>query len=130
MNKIYLNCKLYSIKKLRFKKFNKNVDDIDTHNEQFLNGETLYVRDINQFSDMLDHEKFNFTGLLSDKHARPVRSLAGPYQFGTGRPTFNVYSADAADLAAAPKSLDWTLKGFTKAVQNQGQCGLIFYFLI
>ena len=78
---------------------------------------------------MLEHEKFNFTGLLSDKHVRPVRSLAGPYQFGAGRPSFKVYTADAAELSAAPKSLDWTQKGFTKAVQNQGQCGLLLNFL-
>ena len=72
-----------------------------------------------------DHEKINHTGLI-DRKDRIKRNLAGPYTYD-GVSIFYQFTANATEISSAPASLDWTLKGFSKAVDNQGTCGLIIH---
>jgi len=113
----------------RFEKFQEKVADIDEHNEKFEKGEHTYNRDINQFADMFDEEKFNHTGLIHHKKEknRLKRNLQGPYTYD-GTTKFYVFVANSTEIANAPASLDWTTKGFTKAVDNQGSCGSCWAF--
>ena len=68
-----------------------------------------------------DEEKRNHTGLIHKKKEKNItkRALVGPYSYD-GLSKFYVYTASSTEIASAPASLDWTTKGFTKAVDNQG----------
>jgi cathepsin L len=65
------------------------------------------------------------------KKAQHKRNLA-QYTFvdnaGNRISNFYVFTANATELASTPASIDWTTKGFTKAVQDQGQCGSCYAF--
>jgi len=110
----------------RFEKFSEKVADIDKHNEEYEKGNVQYNRDVNQFADMFENEKKSHTGLLNRNH-RPKRNLVGPYTYD-GISRFYQFTANSTEIANAPASLDWTTKGFTKAVDNQGQCGSCWAF--
>lgn len=98
--------------KTRKETFLKNVEEIEAHNEAFLNGETTYVKAVHKHSDLSD-EAFleRFGGVNMPAEARTY----DPSKVVTLRGT-------------PPASLDLRQRGGIDKIRDQGQCGSCWTF--
>lgn len=93
-----------------FKKFERNLNKIENHNEKFGSKKTKFQLGVWDFSDF-DEQEFRTSGLNGYK----------------GRPRKRGYPADF-DWDDIPENLDYTALGFVTDVQFQGLCGSCWYF--
>jgi C1A family cysteine protease len=109
----------------RFETFMTNCAIIDKLNEDFLNNKSSFNVDINKFADMNDNEIKSHFGLPKVSTRASLLRLSGS---GYPRSKYEQnFVASAADISAAPKSVDWTTK-WTKLSENQGACGACAFF--
>lgn len=107
----------------RFETFKVNCAIIDQLNEKFIRNESTFNVDINHLADLNDAEIKSLFGLPSLKDSL---KRAGTSGYPRSKYETN-FVATAADKSAAPKAVDWTTR-FTKAPENQGQCGTCAFF--
>ena len=112
--------KRYESKELesfRFSIFQKHLDTIEKHNENYEKGAYTYKLGVNQYADM-EVDEFRRTMLgtrLNMSYSKPGAASAGHF-------------LRLSKSVQLPEKTDWRAEGAVTPVKNQGQCGSCWSF--
>jgi cathepsin L len=112
----------------RIAAFEKNINLIDEHNEQYLNGNSPFFVDLNEHSALLDSEKKNLKGLIRVEaiNGRSRRGIGtSGMRYRAGGVIFYPYHKNASAKVFAAR--DWRTV-WQKPIENQGTCGSCWSF--
>ncbi len=102
--------------------FEKTLDLIDAHNQQYINKESSYTVDLNQYSDLFDEEKKKqLTGALVNRSLLKKRAIKYKDLY---REWF------VGDKNVTVRSSNDYRRFFNTTVESQGSCGYVYIILL
>ncbi|RZC34877.1 Peptidase C1 and/or Inhibitor I29 domain containing protein, partial [Asbolus verrucosus] len=88
---------------IRFRNFEKNLNEINEHNEKYRKGLETYTLGLNQFADLSSEEIVSYT---SQSQLKPSQSGESPFE---------------APLGAVPSTKNWKEEKVVTPVEDQGK---------